>query len=75
MLHFTVGDAVHVAKRMQDIFQHLEHGSGFHVASIRGCKKTARGHEHVVLVVWIGPDDEEAIWESTRLMQKIPRLL
>lgn len=51
------------------------HWAGFHVASIGGCEKTARGQEYVVLVRWIGPEDEEAIRESTPLMQKIPRLL
>lgn len=61
--------------RLQDIFQLWEHQAEFHVSSIVGCKKAARGNGNLVLVRRMGIDDEET-WEPiSRVLEAAPAVL
>lgn len=59
-------------------FQHSEqHQTGFHTTSSKvGCQKAVRGDEHLVLLRWMGLDDEEETWEPVwRMLEDTPALL
>ena len=74
-MRFYADKDLHVTRRLMEIFQHLEHQAEYHIEGIDKIKKAPRGDEYLVLVRWMGLD-EEATWEPvSRVLEDAPVVL
>lgn len=62
---FDADKDLHVTKRAQDIFEHLEHQGEYHIDRIAEITKGRRGNEYPVRAEWQGllGDENERTWE------------